>query len=538
MAAGEVEVSGWHQMSVQRMPSSHSGVHTTDGGMNGGEQLMQDFVQLHLMSILQPFSEHVRELQEQVTRLVTDAAQTKDAVGRHEQSLSDHEQQLAALQQRMSEADDRHEKLKTEVGVVKKERNQLEGNHEMTKASAAKNRDLLQTLQQAFEALQQSCKEQAASVATLQGEATESEKGVMEYLETRLNKQGKLCKELNEKQAEMSTIVQKAKSSCEATSAALKKLSTQVEQLKQDDGAALADLKESATSLDSRVFEAEKERRKQVERLEGLFREIEHMKTWAPNLDGARQRDGRIDELAASVDTQLSRLQGIEAAVEEFKSGYMSEAHNRVTDFNSLESKISSTHQEISRLRDSSKVQADVVHDLSKRTEGIERSFAGVDVRVLAMAEELQSLGLAHGQTRDVLQDHHGAIQQAQTDQEKLSGVAEATSQELQRLCVDLSAEREMAAKLSARLDLCYSYFQGLGKGLQDTHRQVVSGEGGMLPPKLRMNTALPVIPQAPKTPRTPSQARTPSQQAPPRTPTGPRTPRSGQPSPRRSLAA
>ncbi|CAE8650970.1 unnamed protein product, partial [Polarella glacialis] len=84
-------------------------------------------------------------------------------------------------------------------------------------------------------------------------------------------------------------------------------------------------------------------------------------------------------------------------------------------------------------------------------------------------------------------------------------------------------ADKEVLAKMGSRLEMCHKYFSGLGKGLADAHRQVVSGEGGMLPPKLGDASMLPTLLPMPKVPRTP---RTPG------------TPRGSMPSPRRAQLA
>merc|ERR1712008_368050 len=65
----------------------------------------------------------------------------------------------------------------------------------------------------------------------------------------------------------------------------------------------------------------------------------------------------------------------------------------------------------------------------------------------------------------------------------------------------DFGAEREVVAKIRSRLDLCCQYFNGLGKGLADTSKQMASGEGGLLPSKSN-GSMLPAIPKAGRTPR------------------------------------
>jgi len=69
----------------------------------------------------------------------------------------------------------------------------------------------------------------------------------------------------------------------------------------------------------------------------------------------------------------------------------------------------------------------------------------------------------------------------------------------VQGVRAEAAKEREAMAKMASRVDMCCKYFNGLGKGLQDTSRQILSGEGGMLPAK----QGGPKLPALPSTPRT-----------------------------------
>merc|ERR1719327_497154 len=78
----------------------------------------------------------------------------------------------------------------------------------------------------------------------------------------------------------------------------------------------------------------------------------------------------------------------------------------------------------------------------------------------------------------------------------------ECNSASFQGFQNEFNSERDARNKLGARVDQCYKYFNGLGKGLQDTQRQILSAEKGMLPPKLGGGTILPTLPATPRTPR------------------------------------
>merc|ERR1719327_1224132 len=90
----------------------------------------------------------------------------------------------------------------------------------------------------------------------------------------------------------------------------------------------------------------------------------------------------------------------------------------------------------------------------------------------------------------------------------------ECNSASFQGFQNEFNSERDARTKLGARVDQCYKYFNGLGKGLQETQRQILNSEGSTLPPKIGGGAMLPTLPTMPKTPRgslpTPRKAKAP----------------------------
>merc|ERR1712232_530065 len=104
--------------------------------------------------------------------------------------------------------------------------------------------------------------------------------------------------------------------------------------------------------------------------------------------------------------------------------------------------------------------------------------------------DAVKDLG-THGTT---LEEVHTSLSRAH------AGIAGAI-ESMQGIKGEVGIEQESLKKLAARVDQCYKYFNGFGKGLQETHRQILNTESSMLPPKLG-GAMLPTLPTAPKTPR------------------------------------
>merc|ERR1712080_744551 len=110
---------------------------------------------------------------------------------------------------------------------------------------------------------------------------------------------------------------------------------------------------------------------------------------------------------------------------------------------------------------------------------------------------EVQIHNLASWQ-RDAAKDievHGIALEAARTDLSKANESIESAADSLEGLKIELNAERDSLTKVASRVDQCYKYFNGLGKGLQETHRQILNTDGGMTLP-------LPSLPTAPRTPK------------------------------------
>merc|ERR1712032_1024100 len=90
---------------------------------------------------------------------------------------------------------------------------------------------------------------------------------------------------------------------------------------------------------------------------------------------------------------------------------------------------------------------------------------------------ELRHLSSWRQAATGTLSDHDTALGAARADLSRAFGRIEAADAGIQGLSRDFCSEREVVAKIRSRLDLCCQYFNGLGKGLADTSKQVASGE-------------------------------------------------------------
>jgi len=468
----------------------------------GEEGMMQDFVRLHMMSMLQPFADRVHELQASV-QLLSDAQEKTNAeVQELKAILPEHGGQLSALEESSQKASELLDKLQTEASAAKRERNRLDGNHEMTKASVAKAKESCSEMGKAIETLQQSLEASQGRCDGLGQETSDLEKRLVERFDTRLDKQGRVCKELNEKQAELQKTCQQAKVLSERANSAVSKLSSLKDAAQAADATSFAGLEERTAGLQAELEELRQEVTQQARSFTSVGREVQHLKTWTESLTEIQQLQALQEKTEAAVRAQADRLESTAADVLELRTRPDSKAEVHRLELQSLEKRLTHSLSEVMKWRDGQKAHNDLLSSASQRLKDLE----GEQHRLLADSglakQELQSLaswqrGAADEllSQRNMLDDACGGISQAQAGLEELRSGVEGLQGDQVATCESLS-------KLGSRLDLCHKYFSGLGKGLQDAQKQIAGSEGGLLLPKMGAEALPALLPRAPKTPR------------------------------------
>jgi chromosome segregation ATPase len=193
------------------VPAASSGNVSPRASSEAGEDMMQDFVKLHMMSILQPFADRVHELQTMVQQLAVDLGHLRNTSDR-QQGVSDQlTQKLSVVRSDADDMNERLEKLETEVTSAKREWHRIEGNHEITKATLGKTKESLETVSSSVGVLQSSLQGASDRISGVECMVTNTEKKIADEMELRLNKQGRACKDLVERQAEVMKACEQAK---------------------------------------------------------------------------------------------------------------------------------------------------------------------------------------------------------------------------------------------------------------------------------------------------------------------------------------
>jgi len=495
--AASSDASGAMEGSVGALVTSFS----PDPCDNGDEDMMQDFVRLHMISILQPFAAGVQELRDKVEQLTGDLYQGHEAGNRHESRLDRLEQQLLALQASTAEAREWQGKVQVELASARKEKNRLDGNHEMTKASLGKTKETIGDVSSSVEALQQLLKDSTDRIGNLERGLIDSEKKVTELLEARLNRQGKVCKDLGERQADISKLCEQAKTLAQNANASIKRLTNSSESHQQEDVNSFASLREWVTNLESKLQDVARDLHQQSENTTSTYRDVQHLKTWTEQLVDVKQLHAQQLETISSLQAQSQQLERAEMDITQMKNDAITERQLQNVELNNLEQRIQQNLSDVIKWKDTQKAHYDLISSTGRRLSELESGQIQLTERSDTSERKLQSLDSWRHDATEKLASHESGLDSVRSDLLHTYEGIESASAGLRSLRSERCDDHELLEKLGSRLELCHKYFSGLGKGLQDTRRQIVNGDTGMLPSKTG-GALLPAIPQSPRTAR------------------------------------
>lgn len=473
------------------------------GNTVGSEEMVQDFVSIHMQGLLQPFSDRLQQLSAQVGELEGFAAAAGERAEDQQERLDRQERASAALEATAQESGSRLDKMSGELVAQKKEKMRLEGNSVETKASLAKARETLESLAASVATLREELQASNGRIGGLEVGLVDTEKRLTENMDARLDKQGRVCKEVTERSAEMLKACQQARALGENASAAVKKLQEATQESRKEDTGSLSDLGERVEYLTTKLAEVDQLTGSHSTGLQSMDREVQHLKAWTNQLKELGQMQKQHADLNSQLQEQARKLDLADQHIMNLEGGSGLRQLQDV-ELGNLKEAFAATSMEVKQLRkwqENMKTQGETLSSAGHRLDDLENNTKRVGAQAAVMEHDLQAfLAWREGAARK-LDEHGSSLQQARTDLRQLVERVDTSSSQLQGLKGELTSEHEQLTKLGGKVELCCRYFNGLGKGLQDAHRQVNAAEGGVLPPKAggAGGTALPALPRTPR---------------------------------------
>mmetsp|Transcript_31620 Transcript_31620/g.73767 ORF Transcript_31620/g.73767 Transcript_31620/m.73767 type:complete len:556 (-) Transcript_31620:107-1774(-) len=479
-----------------------------------GSESMQMLVEQHLTSILRPIGEHVAELQLQVSRLQEDVQAIQ--AERCTERLDGHDAELATLKEHLAstaasldracgqlgDLSMRHRELhrgfqdlisdyavtKTAVAKVDDHQKQQE---EATKQSASNMRGVVAELDSRTIELQRNFETLPPLLERLDGELADlrrshigvcerhialsrSHETVIEDCSTLHDDIHKLHQELDVHKDEVMPIFDE-----------LRNHSTAIE---QDVSAVQKDVTDLASTV---KLEASRTERLQVSAI-ALRRGIDAVESRKCEKQIVTDLEEVLKNRVYNVETELLDL-GRRLAIEVAKNP-LSLAQDLAQHLNVTAAAVERQRDEMTGLDERQRHHNVQLRCLDMRTRDLAKEDQMLGAWVDVADVHLNSVVKAQQASEVVVEAHGRALERVSGLQKSANAGIHQANLNIKNLHGTVGAQNDTIAKLSARLELAHEYVDGVGKGLQDTHQQVLTGTGGMLAPKGGAGRVLPEI--------------------------------------------
>jgi len=467
---------------------------------------MQMFVQQHLVGILSPLAEHIREIQQQVQSVRDEFLGKSVAIGKNSVQVKEHGDLLLALKREMDQVN---------AAVAK---SQIE-NSKMIEVMSKAHADRIQGLQVQFDqeyftmrtrideletfskdsrartaALETSCEvlgtTSAAHTAQVQTLEESSDRnnhcwlGLSDRLEVTRHHAEEMSQELQRLKLQVASFQNEAVDGRTRTNRRLDQLQTELAEQLEEMRAVQERLTTSETGLNRVIHEfSSMEANLHGEDSKENKEEEGENKKGHSALERFGKRLGKMRDELTTLSQQLhdramGELQNVVATVE---NNAMSTEHN-ASAIESLEGKLNELRQHLDRETAAVAEQGRHQVALGGRTDAAEADLERLCSDQQATSAMLDVRRIEIEEMRAAYQTTHGQVQVLTGD---VNGLSSQLGEEM--------------SSMARRLDLAHDFLQGFGKGLQDTHQQVLDGKSGMLPYKEVLRPKLlPALPQSP----------------------------------------
>eukprot|EP00930_Biecheleria_cincta_P075551 TRINITY_DN62724_c0_g1_i1.p1 TRINITY_DN62724_c0_g1~~TRINITY_DN62724_c0_g1_i1.p1 ORF type:complete len:558 (-),score=125.39 TRINITY_DN62724_c0_g1_i1:168-1763(-) len=483
----------------------------TDFGSEGEIGPMQMFVQQHLVGILSPLAEHIREMQQQVQSIRDEFLGKSVEIGKNSVQVKEHGELLLALKREMDQvnaaaAKSQFDNSKMIEVMSKGHVDRLQGLQvqfdqeyfamrtriDELEASSKDYRVRTDALEKSCEVLGTTLSERTAQLQTLEESSERNHHcwlGLSDRLEATRHHAEEMSQELQRLKLQVANFQNEAVDSRTRTNRRLDQLQTQ-----------LTEHLEEMKAVQERLVTSEKGLHKMMDE----FASMEANMVPGEDSKGNKEEEGEDkkghsalerfgkrlvkmrDELTTLGqqlhDRAMGELQNVVATVE---NNSASIGHN-ASAIKGLEGKLNELRQHLDRetaaVAEQGRLQVALLGgrthaaeaDLRQLSSDQQAISAMLDVRRVEMEEMCAAYQTTNGQVQGLRSDVNGLSSQLG------------------------AAEQEMSS-MERRLDLAHDFLQGFGKGLQVTHQQVLDGKSGMLPYKEALRPkVLPALPQSP----------------------------------------
>lgn len=448
------------------------------------ENEMRSFFQQYLVGILRPINAHVDELQKQLQQLVQDHGLTGARTRNLAERLDGQEQKFAALSSETCAAVSSLDEAYTRISEFQ---NQLLGG----RTAADYARETAAVAMRVAE-LEKASGEHGTSLQGLSRAMGEA-RTMLDHMDCDISSLKHFTESLNERQLDLVRDAQKANQSRTNADKALAKFMADFERHKKESEKSHAQSDERYRTLHAMIDDTHN-----VVRVQGtqLKKAEAHIKKLADLVAATRQNS---DKSARRLETLLARANVLEDQATSSGRALTVQAEQ----LRNLQSWADETGSHVGRLEAESQLAGRERGELGSQVAALEKLCTGdlgprqeqLAVRMLAAESNVQALTELQ---REASSDAEARSLQLHSLEERVKHNSQGLGNALKGLennDAQLGVMKHDVARIDEGLELAHRYLQGLGKGVQDTHRRVAAGQDGMLAPKVPASSALPSLP-------------------------------------------
>jgi len=458
---------------------------------------MQRFMQEHLTSILQPITEHVQELQEGVEKLTRDLGLTDTRVYGYLSKLEAHDSHISRLRSGQKEAGEALDMLREGLAGAGRRHEELDHRHGETKGDVGRVlrevKAATSSVDQLQRALRQAVDESSGADKALRQELSEANRQIARLQSSFVQLDAEHQKLATLVRLEQSQALQETKELGALNGRRLDQLLAVTDKEREGNEQLFTELRKHDQSLQQELRAAsEKMEQEHAANLNSVREELRDV--WNNSREVGEKVQALQERLEQSslerrVDQVEEALQQIACDLESNKG--TSDEENPGQGLSDLGKSLQQTTSEIKQqaltvrhLRESDERRSHQLQSIEARTSALEDRARTLAERGDTAEAKIKGCEASHRDTAGKIDQHRLELDRAEQRHQQLSTSLGGTTANLRLLGDQLKLVGQDVAKHTDRLEVAHEYIDGMGKGFQDTHKRMLAGKDGLLPPK------------------------------------------------------
>jgi len=467
-----------------------------------GRQSMQSFMNAHVMSILEPLAEHIKELDTNGKRLTTEIASVAERLDRSNEHLDRLDAAHRRLEEQLRPVKE-DGKVENQILALSQRLAAVEGEAKTSRDAHTAEAMRLDAANASILALRRHLEEGNVFLNDLAAKESKTAR-LAERVDNLLGELKESHAGLCERHMNLAKGQQHTLMDCENAHQTLSQLTTKLQTQKVEANEALTSASERANSMEKAI--AELQTRSQTQD-KASFMTRDDVGRLSANIQEVMEQlhrlgfDRQAGQGAEHADMP-ARLARLEDGLIRLDRKFGSELHDVQEPLRQLTQRVSKNT--VDTYRNSTDLQSldatrkrhdDQLRGMELHTWELETKGAKLRQRADVAESQLGGLTSLHKKAEAKLDFHTLELETSKAEQQLLKGGLDETGRSIRGIGSELGATKAGIAGLGDRLDLAHEYIEGVGRGFQETHRHVLAGSNGMLPPKGFQARSLPDIP-------------------------------------------